>query len=401
MQHKFLLRFIKDEMVRQKIEIKNNEAFFRLFMADEPWEAYRSNMSNWLSSKKDGTIHKYSFIAAINEKLGLPMEIWGASEAKQKEAVVDGVQRFKKLLQRENTLFSCVEECGLSREQEAFLAFAKVGESKQILERMQRLKESFVKRSHTQKFLIALLEVLYERGEYLLVYEEVFPYLLETYDNNIKAKKAHIYASLPEPMYREAFDILNSIRGESVAQTLDLQTAAISNIRRERFTSPDLNKESLRHLLKTFIGCYAKRYTPKEPQSYYVGINLAYMLELAEHICDSDIKEGYSVGQIYDDVSHSIAKAKDSELAQEQYYGSITQLEFQLLLGKKGQVQELEYLLEMLQPSFYLVDQTRRQMGLFFVEVLHRFASTLPAYVDDIDACLKIFDAYLQLKRQR
>jgi hypothetical protein len=79
MQHKFLLRFIKQEMQREKIDFKNNEAFFRLFLADEPWESYRSNMSNWLSSSsKDGVIHKHHFITAINEKLGLSSEIWGA-----------------------------------------------------------------------------------------------------------------------------------------------------------------------------------------------------------------------------------------------------------------------------------------------------------------------------------
>lgn len=76
MQHKFLLRFIKEEMLRQKISFKNNEAFFRLFLDKEPWESYRSNMSNWLSSNtKDAVIHKHLFITAINEKLTLNASI--------------------------------------------------------------------------------------------------------------------------------------------------------------------------------------------------------------------------------------------------------------------------------------------------------------------------------------
>ena len=40
-------------------------------------------------------IRKRIFISAINEKLGLGEEVWGASEGKQKEAVVQGIVGFK------------------------------------------------------------------------------------------------------------------------------------------------------------------------------------------------------------------------------------------------------------------------------------------------------------------
>ena len=403
MQHKFLLRFIRQEMQKQKIVFKNNEAFFRLFVSDELWESYRSNMSNWLSSSsKDGVIHKHIFITAINEKLGLSSEVWGASDEKQKEAVLCGVKQFKEAQENEALLFPWVDEVGLSEEQEAFIEYSKQASVDEVVKKLDTMQETFVKRSHTQAFLIALVETMYEKGEYGFVYEQLFPYLLDTYDNSIKAKKAHIYASLPKPMYREAFDILNSIKGESQTQTVDLQTSAISNIRRERFSASTLTKAELKGLLQTLIKCYSKIYTPKQSQSYYVGINLAYMLSLANAIYADglEIDECYSVEQIYKDVRKSIVKAKASPEIEEQYYASMSEIEFQLLLGKKGMVQELEYMLESLNPSQNIIDQTQRQMGLFFMNMIEKFAEKRPQNLDEFKDFLEVFDAYA-LSRKR
>ena len=133
---------------------------------------------------------------------------------------------------------------------------------------------------------------------------------------------------------------------------------------------------------------------PKEVQGYYVGINLAYTVALAEAIFpnDRELVEGYSVVQIYKDVQKSMAKAaKERET---QYYAAMSEIEFQLLLGKHGVVQALEYLLETLQPSQHLIDQTQRQMGLFFVDVVEKFATRTPKNLQDFKTCLSIFDAY-------
>ena len=397
MQHKFLLRFIKQEMQKQKIDFKNNEAFFRLFLEDEPWENYRSNMSNWLStSSKDGVIHKHLFITAINEKLGLYPEVWGASDGKQKEAVIRGVKKFKILLEKEELLFPWVNTVELNDAQESFIIFSKNASVAEIEKKLDTVEESFSKRSHTQAFLIAFLEVMYEKGAYGFIYIHIIPHMLDTYDNSIKSKKAHIYASLPTPMYREAFDILNSINGESQSQTLDLQTSAISNIRRERFSSFTLTKEELKGLLQTLIKCYSKIYMPKDSQSYYVGINLAYMISLVHAIFPDNIEidEGYSLEKLYKDVHKSLAYAKISGKIEEQYYASMSEIEFQLLLGKQGMGQELAYMLESLNPSQNLIDQTKRQMGLFFMDVVEKFAETTPKNLDEFKDFLAVFDAY-------
>jgi len=402
MQHKFLLRFIKQEMQRQKLPFKNNEAFFRLFIVDEPWEAYRSNMSNWLgSSSKDGVIHKHTFITAINEKLGLSPDIWGASDEKQKAAVVQGVGQFKGALEKEASLFSLVDEVKMNEKEETFIDFCKQANATEIEDNLNTVKESFTKRSHTQAFLIALLEVMYEKGEYAFVYEQILPYLLDTYDNSIKAKKAHIYASLPNLMYREAFDILNSIRGENLTETIDLQTSAISNIRRERLSSVTLKKDALKGLLHTLVKSYSKIYMPKELQGYYVGINLAYTIALAEAIFPDapEMLEGHSVTQIAKAVQMSISKAKASKESETQYYANMSEVEFQLLLGKKGLLQELEYLLETLNPSQNLIDQTKRQMGLFFTDVLEKFCEQIPKNVQPFKEFLEVFDAYEDEKK--
>ena len=398
MQHKFLLRYIKEEMEKAQIVAKSNEDFFRLFLADEPWSSYRSNMSNWLSAKEDGVIRKRIFISAINEKLGLGEEVWGASEGKQKEAVTKGVLAFKESLDNETlALFPWVEEVSLNAEQENFLDFAKTAPLATLEKRAEEEATLFEKTSKNQPFLLALFHLMYARAEYTFVYEKVFPLLLDAYDNTVKSKQADIYASLPTPMYREAFDILSAIKGESKDETIDLKTAAISNIRRERLSSNALGKEDFKSLLQTLIGTYVKIYVPTQTCSYYPGINLAYMLALEKYIFPNEegvLGKDYSVKQIYEDVQASLSKEKNTEDANARYYALMSDIEFQLLLNKKDMVQELEYVLETLTPSQNLVNQTQRQMGLFFMDVIERFSDELPSQLEEFKKFLDVFDDY-------
>ena len=397
MQHKFLLRFIKQEMEKQKIPFKNNEEFFHLFLPDEPWDSYRSNISHWLSQGEDGTIRKRIFIEAINEKLGLKSEVWGASEGSQKEAVIKGVEKLKASLIEKEEMFSWLQEESLSVQEEAFLRFIETASMDAIEKELSLQKDLFQKTSSSQMFLIELFNLMYERGEYTFVFVHVFPYLLESYDNKIKSRKADIYASLPTPMYKEAFEILNSIKGESRAETIDLQTSAISNIRRERLSSKHLSKDELKILLARLIKCYTKIYTPKQEYSYYPGINLAYMVAMADCLFpNEELTQGYSLHQIYTDVQKSLQKGKVSNSKDENYYAGISDIEFQLLLNRQGMAQELEILLEEVQPTISQVNQTYRQMGAFFVEVLERF-SDKSNKLTEYKKCLKIFNAYSSL----
>ncbi len=385
-------------MEKNKIAFKNNEAFFRLFLEEGSWEEYRSNMSNWLSlGEKDGSIRKRIFIESINEKLGLTPDIWGASEARQKEAVIAGVAKFKRTLNQEEALFPWVEEAKISEDQEAFLDFVKQASLKEIEERVGLSSSFFEKTSANQSFLIVLFSLMYERGEYVFVYSHVFPYLLDSYDNNIKSKKADIYASLPTPMYREAFEILNSIKGETKAETVDLQTSAISNIRRERLSSNGLSKEELKTLLKTLIQCYTKIYVPKQEYSYYPGINLAYMVALANHIFPDApelVANGYSVKQIYSDVTKSIVKGKETKSKEDKYYASMSDIEFQLLLNRQGMGNELEYMLDDLSPSHSMINHTNRQMGTFFIQIVETFSDASQKDLSEFKHFLELFQAY-------
>jgi hypothetical protein len=400
-QHKFLLRFIKQEMEAQKIAFKNNEEFFRLFLPDEPWESYRSNMSNWLSlGEEDGTIRKKLFISAINEKLGLTPEIWKASEVYQKEAVREGIQKFKVLLREDAEMFSWLEEEGMNEEHERFLLFvqdALVDEIEKALEEHQPL---FKKSAKNQSFLEQFFNHMYERGEYEFVYKKIFPSLLDSYDNTIKSRKADIYASLPQPMYKEAFEILNSIKGENRNETIDLRTSAISNIRREKLSSKVLSKEELKILLHRLIKCYKKIYTPKQEYSYYPGINLAYMVAMVGYIFPDeveDLTEGYTLTQIYNDVKSSLEKGISSELKEERYYAGVSKIEFQLLLGQQGIARDLELFLEEIQPLIHQVNQTQRQMGLFFLDVIEVFSPQSLVRLRNFESALSILDAYVEV----
>lgn len=403
MQHKFLLRFIKKELEKAQVPFTNNEEFLKLFLNDEPWESYRSNLSNWLSTDKpDGNIRKRIFLDAIAEKLNFETDLWGASEGTQKEAVRRGVQSFKIAL-KEVSLFPWVEKSTLSDEQKDFLMLAQNSSIKEIKKQSIQVPQLFKRFFQNQNFLIELFNKLYERGEYTFIYKEIFPLLLDSYDNHIRAKKAHIYASLATPMYREAFEILNAMKGESKTEIADLKTSAISNIRRERFTDSSLSKKELEGLLQTLIGCYAQVYLPKQEASYYAGINLAYMLALAKTIFPNNppvFTSGYSIAQIYQDVQKSIVKAKDSGNEQEVYYASMSELEFKLLLNPENKHKELEHLLQEINPSFTLVHQTQRQMKTFFLDVIKKFSDKESNETLAFTKILSIFDAYAQSKIQ-
>lgn len=125
------------------------------------------------------------------------------------------------------------------------------------------------------------------------------------------------------------------------------------------------------------------------------------MLILAESIFPDRLKidESYSVGQVYKDAQKSIIKAKESENKEENYYASISDIEFQLLLGKKGMVNELEYVLETLNPSQHLINQTQRQMGHFFMDIVEKFAEYIPSNLNEFKRFLEVFDAYAHSRR--
>jgi len=389
-------------MEENDITFKNNEAFFRLFLKDEPWDAYRSNMSNWLSLRtEDGIIRKRVFINAINQKLGLKSEVWNASEAYQKKAIRKGVQYFKKSLEDEG-MFSWLEEEEISHEQEAFLAFVQKNSVDEIESLCMNSPKLFEKNVGNQRFLLKLFHQMYERGAYRFLYEHLFPSLLDSYDNRVKSRKADVYAFLPTPMYKEAFEILNSIKGENRSETINLRTAAISNIRREKLSSKRLEKDELKILLHRLIKCYHKIYTPKEPYSYYPGINLAYMVAMVGYLFPDEaegLTEGYSFVQIYSDVKQSLHRGMESENKEEQYYAGISNLEFRLLLGQTSALHELEIFLEELQPPLHQVNQTRRQMGKFFLEVIDALSSEPLVSFPELEIMndtLRLLDAYIE-----
>lgn len=399
MQHKFLLRFIKQELEKAEIVCQKNEDFFKLFLPDESWEAYRSNMSNWLSTKSsDGVIHKRFFVSAVNEKLGLSDDIWFASDSKQKSVVSEAVKRFGSNVGEGKLLFPWVEKVGITEAQKVFLDFSKQASIEALEEKVKAEHSFFNKAVDNQPFLIALFHLIYERGAYEFVYEYISPQLLDSYDNSIKSKKADIYASLPRPMYREAFEILNAIKAESKEETIALKTAAISNIRRAHFVSESISKEALKELLQTLIKCYTKIYTPTKHYHYYPGINLAYMVALCE-ILFPEFSTGYEIKQMIQDVQDSIIKGKASTDNNERYYAGMSELEFKLLLGHQGVVQELAYLLETLMPPHSMVNQSKRQMQTFFIEVVERFTEQVPSHFLDYKRCIEILDDYMYVTK--
>jgi 5-methylcytosine-specific restriction endonuclease McrBC GTP-binding regulatory subunit McrB len=109
------------------------------------------------------------------------------------------------------------------------------------------------------------------------------------------------------------------------------------------------------------------------------------------------LTEGYKLTQIYNDVKSSLERGIASESKEEQYYAGISKIEFQLLLGEQNSSRHLELFLEDIQPSINQVNQTQRQMGIFFLDVIEHFSKDSSMKLQNFKNALGILNAYIEV----
>ncbi len=401
MTHTELLNHIRHELKKQNVTWKKEQELFELLLPDENWKKFRSTWYSW-KPNKDGVYTIFNLtksshvLSKISKRLFLDISIWQAGDIEQLRAVKQGVSAYVQA-QEQLDLSAIIPQFSLSETQEKLLEKFKKLPLFNIDQISDNHPQFFTRTFSNQAFLLALLNLLYAKGAYEFLIEKVFPNLMAHQRSNIQVKilEAHVLGSLKEPRFMEAVKLLDSIESQDTDEIIDLKTSAISNLRRFHLASSNFSNQELKEGLSTTIKTYHQIYNYKKNYHYYPAINLMYALVLAKNLkietLDIDPQE------LYTQAKRSIKKEKASPKKEDQYYASVTELEFLLLLRKKDLTREMEVMLENLKPLGTLVDRTQRQM-IEFLAMAERLGAELDSLHLAFKKIIKLLEDYKQLQ---
>ncbi len=406
MLHTELINYIISELREQGAVWSSKKDLFRLLAPKLEFSKYRSSWFDWLNPKKDDrNITKNEIKLAIEETLGLSSLIWSEPEYKQEQIVHKKVKEF--INKKDTSSSSSSKKIDISS---LLLSEAPISKlQKEIISKIQNATEQDIKKilkeeskefsfdAKNQNFLLEVLPILYNKGCYESLYIGVFPHLFPKYRErtDIKIKEANTLANLKNPNYRRVVELLNSIPRNSEDEEIDITTAIISNIRRDKLSNiKKIKQDEVEFFLLFIIEHYEKVYRHKKPYHYYPAINLAYMVRLLQIISPNSSEiEKYNLEEIYSSVKSSIKRERKIK-GDLSYYATISELEFLLLLDYPNVKSKIEYILERLQPKVFLVERTLKQMR-WFVNIAKEFSSKEIESLVKFKRVIELFEDYL------
>jgi len=349
----------------QNVALITNDKDFLTYIGIDIDPAHIKRLSGHLNRR--GAIRDKSFLKAIEKKFEFNESIWNRNDSKQKSIIHDAIKKklSLKLLPNEEALdISNILHTRqvITKEQLKLLDNFSELNTKVEAETMidDFLSKGLLnKQIENQEFLVNLLTKTYEKGLYLIIVEFILPNLYRHYLllPNVQKIEAHTLGSLGS--YDEAKHILDILIHHNTIENINLRTAALSNHKRELFTSQEpLQKEALSLLIEG----YQKLHAMEGIYSYYTGINLLYMVVLAQLMFPED--EKFSSIEIKDIYEHSKPSLKKDK-THHNYYITMSELEFKLLLEYEGTLEKIESFLANETPHPSLVERTLRQMILF------------------------------------
>lgn len=363
MKHTEVLKYLVDTL-REEGLIQYDKSFL-LYINISKDIVSPTQLSGFLN--RIGDIQKKEFLKKIEECFNFSSALWSTNEIKQKKLIHDAIEEKLKLasLPNENALnISNILETRkpISKEQVAKLTlFSKQSEIKDIetmIDTFSKLK-LLSKKPENQEFLVGLLKLSYEKGIYSIIRIFILPNLYRKYAllPEVQKIEAHTLGSLGQ--YDDAKYILDELIYHNTIENIDLRTSALSNYKRELFSSASLIEEDE---LYTLIKGYQELHAINGIYSYYTGINLLYMVILGQISFPRDTR--------FTEIdSHNIYTLSKPSLTKDtteyDYYVSISTLEFRLLLGYDGVLERLESFLDDKKPHVSLVERTLRQMQIF------------------------------------
>ena len=371
-----LLIYIKQLCIDQKIiddNKRNNKPFIQLIAPHTVYsDNFRKSLGKWLAS--DGSykgIQDNDFLEDIAYTLGFDIKLWRDSESEQTQEIIrQCVEEFrvkndiKKIWQDANigALFKDNEK--YQKDYTSILDQFRACQTPQDIKKLipqQHIQKMLRNIPETQKFLIEVTQILYQKGAYFLLDKEVFPkYRTETTKNEqIKYIQAHVYGSDEVKNYNKAIDILENIDAGIHSKYLDYYTSLISNFLRRELENPSLVdlKETLIKAIKEYKKIFNKK------NHYYPAINLAYTLSLTKQLYPEVTQFRFdNISNIFDKSKASIKKDKKS--SQSYYYAYISEIEFTLLLDSYRDGSMEQCILKS-KPSRDMCIRTLRQFYLY------------------------------------
>ncbi len=371
---------------------------------NENEKGYRSSFNNWKNGKTK-RINRREVKHRLEQNFYFSPSLWNQGEYTIKQILREGVAHFvkKRTSDTENVIdiFSTLRkkfklDNDMTEHEKLLLIEINTMQKIEIMEFIGRnypLAKQF-----TQSFIYELVFILYDKRYYQLLLEDIFQALdidIQS-SNEIKKIKAHIFGSPEIGEYKKAFDILSTITTQNDTEKIDIETEAISNMKRDMLSNSSKNFEEKIKIIHILIEHYEYAFNHNNIFHYYPAINLAYM-HCIKSTFTKNVDEIYTtLSNLYTKCQPSIAEDQKRDTIQNRYYANITELEFGLLRGIGSPISELERFLEFEEKEILTSEllRTHRQMQ-FFVDTVNS-KNFITSIITRIYDAIEVIDDFLE-----
>ncbi len=387
-----LVQYLVSKM-KEELLIEYNKDFLN-YIAMPTDVQHVKRLSEYMNRK--GSIRDHTFLKAIENTFGFDADIWNLCDSSQIAHIKEAIENIKarqKLPGEEALELSAlipVEYPISSAQKEALTHFKSLTSQRELEAYIDTLMKSGMldKRIENQEFLAMLVKLTYDKGLYAIIVEFLLPNLFISYRQRIDIQKieAHSRGSLGE--HDEATHILYRLVHENTIENINLKTSALSNHKRALLLSDKpISKEDITLLIEG----YAKLHAMEGIYSYYTGINLLYMVMLAQ-LTFPEEKTFFErdTKAIYEHSKPSLKQDKTHD----DYYVTMSELEFKMLLGYEGVLKEMAFFLDDAQPHTSLAERTARQMRLF----LRHTASSQNPLCETFQKAFDLLESYCRYR---
>jgi len=399
-----LLTFLDQTARENKISIEEDlsQIVAQIPCKQEGERNYKTHFSNWLNDITQ-RINSHQVKKQLEQNFYFPPSLWTKGELTVKTAIREGVAKF--VAQRTTEKDKHFETMRQKLQNSNTSTFQKEKEHITALEQMNQtdtmlfINQNYpLQQKFSQHFIQKMALVLYQKGYYALLANDIFPALDIHIQEQKEFKKlrAHVEGSPSVGNYRKAFYILDTITTDDPMEYIDIRTEAISNYRRHTLIYATLTKEEKIESIQEIIGFYQHVFTFNQTYHYYPAINLSYMLTLENLLLENKNLQK-NINEIYNKTKTSIYKEKSSQDKTQCYYANITDLEFLLLKERANPIAELERYLDMEVEyiPFAELARTQRQM-LFFIDTIKSLYGTHTKILDTMHQATEVIEDFME-----
>jgi len=396
-----VLLFVQNELTRLDI---STDLDIQKIIEDIPCKDgkvinYRSKFSYW--KKEDTAIHNREIKNALEENFDFSSKLWSRGEVFMKKVLQKGIEKFiKDNTKKEINWFKKVKDDfgiddNLTEQGSKDLKIINNMDRQEIKHYIE--EHHPLSKSRSQKFILELVSILHSKGYYELLLSYVLEALDLDHKENVEIKKiqAHALGSSVIGEYKKAFDLLSTISTDDDDEIIDMQTEAISNMRRYQLSDTKIDNNQKKEIIKKLIIYYDEIFKHNDSYHYYPGINMAYIVAISSSLSFDD-KFKYSINDIFLKAKKSINIDKKSLDSTTRYYANIAIIEFRLLRNSGNPIAEFERFLDMEEESISLIEleRTQRQMQ-FFVDTVVSFGVGENAIVTNMQKAIELIDDFI------